>query len=320
MQCTSPIRGYRGLEGGIKFAVKDTYRDQPITVRCGQCMGCRLHRSFMWGVRIKHESTLYDQNIFTTQTYSDENLPYGGTLVKKHMQDFMKRLKEKHAQKIRQYYCGEYGDQTDRAHYHAVLFNYRPNDGELHKIINGIKYYRSDKLDALWGHGTVLYSDVTLQSACYVAGYVRKKVNGKLAEEKYTWIDPDTGEIIDRVAPFGQPSLNPGIGYEWIKKWLYDVYPRDQIIMDGKAIRPPRYYDQCLEKLDPNLWKEVRAKRAKQNLQQWEILEHTDIIHPTETRKVLKKKDPNAYYGTGRQMFCKNKITISKDQKRDETK
>lgn len=321
MQCTCPLKGYRSAkEPGITFKVNDAYIDQKITVRCGQCMGCRLHKAFMWGIRCTHEASLYEDSIFTTQTYDDDHLPYGETLVKKDMQDFMKRLKRRHpSQIIRQFYCGEYGDDTDRPHYHALLFNYRPSDGVKHKIINGIQYYRSDKLDALWGHGNVLYSDVTFQSACYTAGYVTKKVTGEPAEEYYQWIDPDTGEIIDRVQPFAQPSLNPGIGYGWIEKWYKDVYPRDQVIMNGVPMRPPRYYDQCLEKIDPDLWRKVRANRAKTNHDNWEIKEEY-IPKLQEIRKSLRMKAPDEYYGSSRQMYCKDRITKSRQTKRDENR
>lgn len=41
-------------------------------------------------------------------------------------------------------------------------------------------------------------------------------------------------------------SLKPAIGKEWLKKWKTDVYPHDYVIMRGKKMKPPRYYDNLL--------------------------------------------------------------------------
>ncbi|EBW8988162.1 hypothetical protein BXL21_24545 [Salmonella enterica subsp. enterica serovar Enteritidis] len=50
---------------------------------------------------------MWDQNCFITLTYNDENLPEGGTLVRKHLTDFFKRLR-KHftGRTIRYFACG----------------------------------------------------------------------------------------------------------------------------------------------------------------------------------------------------------------------
>lgn len=314
MQCTSPITGYRAVEGGgISQSLSKGYADQPLTVRCGRCIGCRLERARVWAIRCVHEAALHEQNIFTTITYSDENLPYGETLVKKHMQDFLKRLRKRHpSNKIRVFYCGEYGDTTDRPHYHALLFNYEPSDKEQIAKKDGKIIYRSDKLDEIWGLGHINFGDVTFQSAAYVAGYVTKKITGPPAKEHYEWTDPETGEIIDRLPEFCHSSMKPGIGQGWIETWLQDVYSKDQLIIDGNPTRPPRYYDQQCEKLDPKLWEKVRLKRKKEAPQ---TIITTDYLD----QKVLKKDvDPDEYYGRDRQMLARNQILTSRQRERNE--
>lgn len=241
-----------------------------------------------------HEASLYYENVFVTLTYADENLPYGETLHRPHMQNFIKRMRKKNPN-LRFYYCGEYGEETNRPHYHALLFNYRPRDAELISRKGDKEYFRSDYLDKTWSHGHCNFSEVTMQSACYTAGYVTKKIGGDKAEEHYRWIDQETGEIVNRTPEFQSQSLRPGIGHDWIMRFMKDVYPSDTIIVDGTPMQPPRYYDQLCEKHFPELWRETRRRRLAK----------------------FARKDPDQYYGSGRQMFAKNKITLSKQRKRD---
>lgn len=300
VQCTCPVTGYYSVEGGFSLNSRDSYHDRPLTVRCGRCMGCRLDRASTWATRSVHESSMYDQNIFLTMTYDDEHLPYAETLVRKHVTDFFKRLKSRYpSETIRQLYCGEYGGETRRPHYHALIFNFEPSDGEFFFQKEGRDYYRSDKIDALWGLGHCNYAnEVTFQSAAYVAGYVTKKIRGDQAEEHYQWIDESTGEIIQRLPEFQGQSLRPGLGAPWIEKFYRDVYPSDFVVIDGQKRRPPRFYDQKLELLDPSLYRRVMINRQKQ---QTEGLQQ-----------------PDKYHGTGRQMYARDKIIKSRQRDRND--
>ena len=112
--------------------------DNNLSLPCGRCMGCRLERSRQWAVRCLHESKCYDDNCFVTLTYSPEHLPKGGTLVRKHLQDFIKRLRTANLdRKIRVFYCGEYGSELSRPHYHLCLFNFDFLDKEKFCKIQG---------------------------------------------------------------------------------------------------------------------------------------------------------------------------------------
>jgi len=316
MTCTSPIRGWKKLEGGgMTTSLNKGYADQPMTVPCGQCITCRLERTRTWAIRCMHEAALHEQNIFTTITYDEEHLPYGETLVRSDLQKFIKRLRKK-VPNLRIFYCGEYGDTTDRPHYHALLFNYRPNDAEKMAERNGKDIFRSDKLDKTWGMGHINFGNVEFQSAAYVAGYVTKKITGPDQEEHYQWIDDATGQIIDRTPPFQGSSKNPAIGHDWLVRWMEDVYSKDQIIIEGKAMRPPRYYDKMCEKYRPDLWRQVKIKRRQDDPNKF-IIAEKEISE--KIRKVIQKKgDPNAYKGSDRHLIVKNKIAISRQLLRNE--
>lgn len=196
------------------------------------------------------------------------------------------------------FYCGEYGGKTKRPHYHALLFNYEPTDGELLRQEDDKRIYESAELSKLWYHGLCEYGDLTFESAAYTARYCTKKITGDDAEKHYTWACSQTGEITLHEPEFCGMSLKPTIGLPWIKKWLYDVYPKDQIILKGRKMSPPRYYDKYLEKQDPKLFLQVKKNRLIARLK-----------HEEET---------NEYTGSGRQMLTGLKIAQTRLQKRNQ--
>lgn len=237
---------------------KRGYVDLRVTVPCGQCIGCRVERTEDWTTRIMHEVALHELCQFVTLTYSDANLPFGGTLVKKDWQDFMKRLRHHHKGKLRYFAVGEYGDILERPHYHAVLFGIDFADKRPHsKNEYGDQLFTSDLLDRIWGKGHVFFGKVTVQSARYVAKYCIKKVNGPMAAEHYG----------SRAPEFAVMSLKPGIGSGWFEKHQEDVYPSDFVVLQGKKRSPPRFYDERLAASDEDSLKLIKARRLSKALQ-----------------------------------------------------
>ena len=128
MSCFHPLYGYKSSSG--KWLSEQTYfKQEPMTIPCGQCTGCRSEYSRQWALRNMHEASLYADNCFITLTYNEKNLPQNNSLEKKAFPKFIRSLRKKNkGTKIRYYACGEYGDNFGRPHYHAILFNYIPND------------------------------------------------------------------------------------------------------------------------------------------------------------------------------------------------
>ncbi len=183
MVCYHPISVHYlppsdSLERGKIF-----FRDPPpaldctmINIPCSKCVGCRYSRSQSWAVRCFHESSLYDRNCFVTLTYNNSCLPNPPSLVPRHFQLFMKRLRFRYgSHRIRFFHCGEYGSKYGRPHYHACLFNFDFPDKVFHTSIRSKPYYVSDSLSNLWPYGFSLISDLTFSSAAYVARYIVKK-------------------------------------------------------------------------------------------------------------------------------------------------
>lgn len=264
MPCFHPIQAWK-TEDGIKFynPYKDNRNHKGFKIPCRQCTGCRSEYSRQWAMRILHESSLHPNNIFITLTYDNEHLPEYGTLVKKHFQDFMKRLRKKYSKKkIRYYQCGEYGENFGRPHYHAIIFNHTFPDMEKvpgkHKDL-----YTSETLKKIWGKGHVSIGTVNFETAAYVANYVQKKINGKNKQEHYELIDYDTGEIVERQQEYATMSRRPGIAGDWLAKYQDDVYPSDFITINGKKMKPPKAYDRQYELLYPEIMADIKKDRRK---------------------------------------------------------
>lgn len=297
MTCYKPLEGYRSRtlnasgKRSIVFNVKDGYIDLPVQVPCGQCIGCRLERSRQWAIRCVHEASLHEDNIFLTLTYSPENLPPGGTLVKKHFQDFMKRLRH-HAgkRKLRFFHCGEYGSENFRPHYHAIVFGYDFDDKILWKDSEAGKLYISESLNRLWPYGFSTIGGVTFESAAYVARYVLKKVTGEKAERHYQSVEADTGEISKILPEYVTMSRRPGIATDWYKKYASDCYPDDFIVLRGQKLRPPKFYDKLLEKEDPEQHKKTKASRVRAAIEQAHELTYDRLAVKEKVKELTIKQ------------------------------
>ena len=140
MPCYHPQTAWRALTGRnqetgnwpIVFNRNEGYKDMELQVPCGNCIGCRLERSRQWATRCMFEASLHDENCFVTLTYSPDYLPEGATLVKKDVQNFMKRLRKAGTNgKFKYFLCGEYGENFNRPHYHICFFNLDFVDKEI---------------------------------------------------------------------------------------------------------------------------------------------------------------------------------------------
>lgn len=280
MPCYHPLHGYHakhvnpatGKRSWVSklSKAKDAER---LSIPCGRCIGCRLEYSRQWAMRCWHEQSLHEDNEFVTLTYDPDHLPYGGTLLKKDFQDFAKRLRKWHGGKIGYFYCGEYGPLHQRPHYHALLFGVGFPDREHYKDTGaGERLYTSSILQRLWPAGFSTTGDVTFESAAYVARYVVKKIYGQARDvpvrrarnalllKPYERLTED-GEIVQVEPEYTNMSLKPAIGKSWYQRFASDVYPTDEVVVRGRAMKPPKYYDRLLEMEDPAAREALRQRR-----------------------------------------------------------
>lgn len=269
MTCYSPLTAYYSREigksgkRGITFSRDASFSGVVLKLPCGQCVGCRLEKSRQWAMRCMHEKQLSSESCFVTLTYNDDCLPPGGTLVKRDLQLFMKRLRKAYGKGIRFYACGEYGENTRRPHYHILLFNFDFDDKRyFKKARGGDDLFTSKYLDDLWPNGFAVLGSVSFDSAAYVARYIMKKVTGECARSYYDVMDSD-GVVYSREPEFTVMSRRPGIGLRWFQRFGSQVYTWDSVIMNGKEVRPPRYYDTKYELVDGDRLAALKAKRRR---------------------------------------------------------
>lgn len=216
----------------------------PILIPCGHCSGCRLASSKEWTVRGVLESQLHKYNYFVTLTYADECLPNG--LVKKDLQDFLKRFRyyiEKAGLSPFKYLCcGEYGQATQRPHYHLILFM----DDPIPLFRFGPNRFHCSFVSDAWKFGLHEVSNANASTVAYVCGYVNKKIN-------------DSSDYGSLQPPFRLASRSPAIGRKWFENNGVDCSFKVYGPFGSKNPKAvvPRYFRNLLgdeyEKFKPDL-------------------------------------------------------------------
>lgn len=232
--------------------VKRYGKESVVVLPCGHCSECLMERAKSWATRGSLESDRYMNNSFVTLTYDNKYLPKTG-LSKRDVQLFMKRLRKHYGEGIRYFFCGEYGPKTLRPHYHAIIFNWFPEDAKYYcKGTHGGVVYHSKVLNQLWNMGRCEVSDVNFDDICYVARYCVKKANPvDLSELGYN-------------REFILMSRKPGIGYDYFVRNIGKIVEYDRIFINHKGfkqVKLPRYYDKLLEQFNPDALKRLKEIR-----------------------------------------------------------
>lgn len=143
-----------------------------LTVPCGKCVVCKKKRAAQWAFRLSIEDRQHVQSHFITLTYNDTNLPRDDcgypTLVKADLQKYFKRLRKSVGKGVKYFACGEYGTNTMRPHYHAIVYGASDDD-----IIDA--WYLDGK-----AIGHVHIGSTSKASAHYVANYLCKALTEDL--------------------------------------------------------------------------------------------------------------------------------------------
>lgn len=256
-------------------------------ITCGQCIGCRLEYSKNWATRCVLEAKNHKENYFITLTYDDEHLPikrqmindetgeiyyndgsWTGTLKPEDMEKFVKDLRRYYKYHynhdgIRFFYCGEYGETTQRPHYHIILFNLPISKDKLKYKFTNEEYqpiYECEEIQKIWGKGLIAVGAVTFSSCAYVARYVTKKKTGHQAKEEYL----RKGQIPEYV----RMSRKPGIARKYYEENKEDIYKTDVLIQSSckrniLKVKPPKYYDKLFDLDYPERMEEVKNKRKE---------------------------------------------------------
>lgn len=294
-------------------------------IPCGQCIGCRLDYSKDWATRCMLEAKEYKNNWFITLTYDEEHLPlkrqminedtgeiyyndgsWNGTLKPQDMEKFIKDLRRYYKYHydhdgIRFFYCGEYGEQLQRPHYHAIIFNLPISKDKLKFKFANEEYqpiYECEEIEKIWGKGMLAVGEVTFSSCAYVARYVTKKKTGTTAKEEYL----RKGQLPEYV----RMSRKPGIARNYYEDKKKDIYKVDYLIQSTcrgniLKVKPPKYYDKLYDLEDPEAMEIIKYKRK-------ERAENAENIKFSSTTALIK----NQLQGEERTKLLKTKVLTRK--------
>lgn len=227
-----------------------------------------------------HELMYHEKSCFITLTYSNEHIPVSHchydknidlyfhprqTLRKKDFQLFMKRLRKSlPGKKIKYFACGEYGPETDRPHYHAIIFGLGLKDQDKQYIMNAWPFCD-------WNNQTIKrysFGSAEEDSINYVAQYIDKKFSGPLEIEEFY--------LKNREPVFRLLSL--GLGKEFVQDNAEILKENKKITIGGEPRSIPRYYlkqlNLTLEEMEE--LKQNALDKQKENSQKIVGLYHTD--------------------------------------------
>lgn len=204
---------------------------------------------------------MHAQNMFLTLTYDDAHMPMHGDLVYEDFQLFARKLRRR-GYKFRFFVSGEYSPDLLRPHWHALLFGVRFNDlKQCNSIYSQHTLYTSDIVSKLWPFGFHSIGEVNATTARYCAKYTLSKITGDLADSHYSRLDRHTGEVWHVTPEFSRMSLNPGLGFTWLKKFHPEVLAHDGVFEGSKKRRLPRYFNDQLELFDKDVdWLEFQRQ------------------------------------------------------------
>lgn len=224
MACFHPLPAWRSPAGQISLHHQKQKDSIPLQLPCGNCLGCRHQKAQGWALRCQLELQQHENAIFSTLTYNDEQLPL--TLQKRDLQLFLKRLRKATRGVLRFFASGEYGETTNRPHYHAIIY--------------GLSEREAPRLEETWKKGHVRTYQATPANIAYTAGYCSKKIGYQRYSHERT--DPTTGEVYEWQPAFIQMSRRPGIGAQ-AKKYLNSW--RLYAIKDGHKMHVPRFLHEA---------------------------------------------------------------------------
>ena len=180
----------------------------------------------------------------------------------------MKRLRKqisgytKTKYKIKYYAVGEYGTNTNRPHYHAILYNL-PN----HYINNPLA------LEAVWNHGAIHMDICAAGSIAYCAGYVNKRpaidqdIEGDDRVKEFSLMSKGMGAsyMAPATVKYHKQHLNPFIVKEGGEKQAMPRYYKDKMFTEKERKTLAKKAIEFMEKIDmfDNCQHEVDYKKLQ---------------------------------------------------------
>lgn len=198
-------------------------------VPCGKCFECKRNDRNGWAIRLQHE---IKSGTFVTLTYDEEHLPKDGKLIKKDLQDYIKRVREQlryenPSFRLLYFGVGEYGERYGRPHYHIIT-----NCSNI------------DTLKSKWNKGITDFGIVEEASILYCTKYIQKQKKYKKDTEQTPYKTKKGDKTRHKAEKTEFRIMSKGLGNTYIEK--YKDYLRENLItytsVRGVKYPLPRYY------------------------------------------------------------------------------
>lgn len=237
-----------------------------LLVPCGKCYYCRMQKRTAWVFRMVQELKINPNCAFVTFTYNDDNIKYlrkrfdrykfkkwykllgknfeSATLDKQDSTDLIKACQHKIKQMfgkralVRYYITGEYGDTTDRPHFHGVFWFPGKVDYD--------EFFKS-----VWQYGNIDIQEVTPANINYISKHQMKDCKGNLYQQKFA-------PIFSTMTRY-----NGGLGSSFLAdENIYNFYSESRenkyVILNNYKIPLPQFYRKKLyDKMTPQEWEKL---------------------------------------------------------------
>lgn len=264
MACSRPFTAYRCADGSVVFDERLGDVTSTLYLPCGQCVLCRSARASEISTRLQQEACLHRDSVCVTLTYAPEHVPALGSVSKRDVQLWLKRLRfaawRDRCERFRFDAISEYSPELMRPHYHACLFGYRPIDAVyFNRSRSGSLQFTSKELTDAWGLGLATFQDFSSGAADYCARHQSEKLTGRLSADRLAVRDRDGALLGWREPEFRLCSLRPGLGAGFFEKYGAQMLALDFCVVAGKKVPVPGYYLRLGERVNPDRVSELRA-------------------------------------------------------------
>lgn len=234
-----------------------------VVVPCGKCQDCARVKARDWKVRLYHHSITEGDGLFVTLTYNDEHLE-DNNLNYEHYQLFMKRLRKLFPEREISFFCaGEYGFDSLRRHFHAIIFGLNIDDVKTEYFSRSrkdrnVKIWLSRVLEKCWCtdfssrtgldynpdnlRGFVSVSGIKSgdpRAFGYVSGYIICKMSDQHKRDV----------MFNKSVPeFHHMSLKRPIGKNYYVKYCKEIFNQDFVWFNMRKLPIPKAYDRWYQK------------------------------------------------------------------------
>ena len=178
---------------------------------CGKCDNCIIIKKAQKVSRIQFEAEHYEgQNTFVSLTLDDFNITSDHSICRKTFTetlDNMRRQIKYHNidYKLQYFGVGEYGEKTERPHFHIIMFGRYPMEAK-------------ELIERVWKKGFIDVKPLDSGLSRYIAGYVTKKMTNIKNKDVQKWLNGRQPEFISQsTKPFMGKRQIDHMATEYIK-------------------------------------------------------------------------------------------------------